>query len=273
MSTSHCPVRRVIAIEFGFRESLRSDVYLSYQLYGLPDGEQNTTYYFWLIEHEQGPILVDTGFYPAGGARRKRQMYRHPVAALRAVGVDSKDVRLVIMTHLHWDHAGNLLDFPNAQFLLAKSELEFWRSDIAKNKLFSAYFDPETGEDLEVVESDGRLHLFERAAEPVPGVRVVEVGGHSPGQAMVEVETSDGVLLLTSDAVHFNDTLDKHMPFCSMSDLPTGFKVLDMIQRRLASGEYSDVVTGHDPTVASQYAPVDAASAPFAVVLSPRVKR
>ncbi|MFJ4170742.1 N-acyl homoserine lactonase family protein [Paenarthrobacter sp. NPDC089714] len=270
MSESHSPVRRVIAIEFGLRESLKSEVHMSYQLYGQPDGEQHTTYYFWLIEHEQGPILVDTGFYPEGGERRKRQMNRHPVAALETLGVDAKDIRLVIMTHLHWDHAGNLLDFPNAEFVLAKSEREFWNSDLAKNKLFSAYFDPEAGRDLDILESEGRLRYFSGVAEPVPGVRVLEVGGHSPGQSIVEIDTRDGVLLLTSDAVHFNDTLEKRMPFCSMTDLPTGFEVFDMIESRLESGTYVDVVTGHDPVVATKYPPVDAERAPFAVVLSPK---
>jgi glyoxylase-like metal-dependent hydrolase (beta-lactamase superfamily II) len=261
---------RVIAIQFGLRESLKSEVYMSYHLYDEPDGDQHTAYYFWLIEHEEGPILVDTGFSPAGGQRRNRKLNIHPVQALRAVGVAPEDVRLVIMTHLHYDHAGNIGEFPNARIVLARRELEFWRSDIAKNTLFSFFFDPESALALEAAEKSDRLGLFEGQHHAAEGVRVIEVGGHSPGQAIVEVDTADGTLLLTSDAVHFNEELDDHKPFCSMSDLPTSFAVFDEIQAGVAEGKYCDVVTGHDPLVATAYRPVDEITAPFAVVLSPR---
>src|SRR3954462_1323029 len=63
-------------------------------------------YFVWLIRGERGDILVDTGFNAAEAAARSRKLNLNPVDALAAFGVAADDIRDVIVTHLHYDHAG-----------------------------------------------------------------------------------------------------------------------------------------------------------------------
>ena len=74
------------------------------------------------------------------------------------------------------------------------------------------------------------------------GVRLIEVGGHTPGQAMVMVETAAGRVLIASDAAHFVEELERDMPFVSMADVPQSYRVLEQIRQTDAV----HVLTGHD---------------------------
>jgi glyoxylase-like metal-dependent hydrolase (beta-lactamase superfamily II) len=96
----------------------------------------------FLIEHpETGPILVDTGFHRAiaDGSTRERARNLGPLgllmarnvrmrpeqtaaAQLRARGIDPADIRLIVMTHLHFDHASALADFPGATVIVSQAE-------------------------------------------------------------------------------------------------------------------------------------------------------
>src|SRR3569832_2097231 len=70
-------------------------------------------YYVWLVRGAGGNILVDTGFNQAAAQERSRKLTINPADALKAFGVDPEDIRQVVITHLHYDHAGNLDRFPN----------------------------------------------------------------------------------------------------------------------------------------------------------------
>lgn len=97
--------------------------------------------YAWAIEHEEGVIVVDAGetsrvhqrgYFPAWHPfyRRATHFSVHPDeeigAQLRRLGIGARDVRLVVLTHLHTDHAGGLADLTNAPCLV--SEPEFRRA-------------------------------------------------------------------------------------------------------------------------------------------------
>jgi glyoxylase-like metal-dependent hydrolase (beta-lactamase superfamily II) len=75
---------------------------------------------------------------------------------------------------------------------------------------------------------------------------VTEVGGHTPGQCMVTVPTSDGVVLLTSDAVHFTEELARDRPFVSVTDLPATYQALQTVRDLADRGAVDRIITGHD---------------------------
>ncbi|MBU1358909.1 MAG: MBL fold metallo-hydrolase [Gammaproteobacteria bacterium] len=77
-------------------------------------------FYVWLLRSSQRTILVDTGFTAATAAARKRVLdcYRCPIDTLARLGVDAATVTDVVLTHLHFDHAGNLAKGFNQQCLL-----------------------------------------------------------------------------------------------------------------------------------------------------------
>ena len=70
-------------------------------------------------------MVVDTGFTAEVAARRGRDHLRCPTEGLREIGVDCERVSCVVLTHLHYDHAGNLKKFPAATFVVQEEEMAF----------------------------------------------------------------------------------------------------------------------------------------------------
>ena len=83
-------------------------------------------YFVWVLRAPDGrTIVVDCGFDEATATRRGRTILRPVQDCLRAVGADPAEVADVVVTHLHYDHAGNLDLFPNAVFHLQEREMAF----------------------------------------------------------------------------------------------------------------------------------------------------
>src|SRR6476660_10123547 len=77
---------------------------------------QDLDYFVWLIRGNGRDILVDTGFNAEEAKARARKLTLNPVDALANFGVSADSIKDVIVTHLHYDHAGNLDRFPGARF-------------------------------------------------------------------------------------------------------------------------------------------------------------
>ena len=86
---------------------------------------QDLDYFVWLIRGGGRDILVDTGFNAEEAKARSRKLTLNPVDALKDFGVAAETIRDVIVTHLHYDHAGNLDRFPSAQFHLQEREMSY----------------------------------------------------------------------------------------------------------------------------------------------------
>src|SRR5690242_10351758 len=78
-------------------------------------------YFIWLLRSEGRTILVDTGFDEVEGARRNRAIFRQPREGLAMLGIDAGQIEEVILTHLHYDHAGTVGHFPRARFHLQEA--------------------------------------------------------------------------------------------------------------------------------------------------------
>jgi glyoxylase-like metal-dependent hydrolase (beta-lactamase superfamily II) len=173
-----------------------------------------TTYTCLLINTGAQRVLVDTG---AGrGAQHAGDLFPtidHSAALtgrivpnMRAVGFEPQDIDIVVLTHAHPDHVGGNLDaagkvrYPNARFVIDQTELAFWMSDAAAEKVSPALLriarenlEP-LGEQLEQVA--GRVEL-------APGIEVVPTPGHTPGHLALSVRSGDQHLLHLSDvALH-----------------------------------------------------------------------
>lgn len=232
----------VVVIRHGTRETRRSEVFLNYAFYGEQDGPFRLDYFLWVLRRGDEAIVVDTGYSAAGAASRGRDVLIDPLDALRRLGVEPASGVPVVVTHAHYDHIGNLPAFTRSPVHIAQAELDFWRSDIATRPLFSHFGDPAEVEELRRIEEQGRLRPFTGAARIADGVEIIEVGGHTPGQAMVSVETAEGRVLIASDAAHFVEELERDMPFVSMADVPQSYRVLE----RIRQADAVRVLTGHD---------------------------
>ncbi|WP_314504651.1 N-acyl homoserine lactonase family protein [uncultured Microbacterium sp.] len=238
----------VVIARHGTRTGTRSEAFLNYALYDEPDAPFTTDYYVWIIRNDQRTIIVDTGYAAEAAARRGRVVLHSPAELLERIGVDPGAGHPVIITHAHWDHIGNLDLFPASQFWIARAESDFWALPTSRAPMISHFTEEPELQRLAELRARGRVTVFDAQVEIAPGITVMQVGGHTPGQSMITVRTSVGVALLTSDAVHFREELRDERPFVSVTDLPAMYQGFWTVKGMLASGAVDFIVTGHDPS-------------------------
>jgi glyoxylase-like metal-dependent hydrolase (beta-lactamase superfamily II) len=254
-------MHEVIAVRYGSLVAPKSVFFHNFHLYEEEDDEVELQFWFWVLRDGEQVVLVDTGCDPAEGERRGDTV-THPVELLAGIGIAPEDVSTVLVSHCHYDHIGNLHHFPGAEVVVPRIELEFWATPFSRRRHFAEYTEPRALEHLFGIRD--RVRTIEGEAEPLPGVRSIEVGGHSPGQTMFQVETAGGPVLLTSDAVHFEAEVDDDRPFAVLYDLAGMYRAYDRIRGLAADG--ATVLAGHDPAVAARFAPLgDEAGAAFSI--------
>jgi N-acyl homoserine lactone hydrolase len=157
---------------------------------------------FVLKHPTAGAILVDTGIGdpPEGLIRYWDIVNERMAAALAEHDLVPGDVKIVINTHLHWDHCGQNAVFRHAPFYVQRPELERARRE---ETLTSEWFDF-TG---------ARFELVEGEAEVAPGVRVVPTPGHTVGHQSVVLSAGDGTQLFIGDAAYTKDVFDNFEDF------------------------------------------------------------
>jgi glyoxylase-like metal-dependent hydrolase (beta-lactamase superfamily II) len=249
------PAREVLAVKYGHRVTTRAESYLNFHLYGEPDADLDIDYFFWVIRDGHGVFLVDTGFAPAVGDRKRRAHYTTPAQVLPELGIAAEDVTAVVITHAHWDHTGNVGQFPRAQLVMAEAEYAFWTSPLAARGQFAAHCEPAEIALLRQAWEQDRLTLFTGEHTLAPGIELTEVGGHTPGQLVASVATAgNGTAVLASDALHFYEEVERDRPFAIVADLPAMYRAYDTLAQ-LAAQPGTHLVAGHDPVVRARFAP------------------
>lgn len=221
----------------------------------------------FLIEGGPEPILIDTGMRDAARAMEVHRLGPHKRmpewtldAQLRGHGLELADIPVVLLTHLHYDHAGGCHLLPNARFVMQRSELMAAAApmgpsdlDIGSKDLF---FDRKDVAGL-VDDLWDRVELLEGDAEPYPGIHcIVYPNSHTPGSMCVYVETDDGTVSIVGDMVRKVDlNIDRCVPPGLFYDLEAMRRALLDIRHR------SDrILPAHDPAVAP--VPVGGAAQP-----------
>jgi glyoxylase-like metal-dependent hydrolase (beta-lactamase superfamily II) len=208
-------------------------------------------YFVWVIRNSERTIIVDTGFdYPAARARG-RTLLTHPVDALREIGIDPEQVGDVVITHLHYDHAGNLGAFPNARFHLQDSEMIYATGRCMCHPRLRYPFEIEDVVTMVRRVYAGRVNFVEGDEEIAPGISLHHVPGHTRGLQCVRVETARGPVVLASDAAHFYANMERQNPFPILVDLAAMMESWRKLAR--LAGDQLRTVPGHDPLVMQRY--------------------
>ncbi|MYW96226.1 N-acyl homoserine lactonase family protein [Amycolatopsis rubida] len=251
MSTS---TYETYALRYAFRDdNTASSTFYRYELYGEAEKPYPMDYFFWVARNSDRTVLVDCGYTPQRAEQRGRTLTATPAELLGRIGLSPAEVDHVVLSHMHWDHIGNVGLFPNATFSIARREFEFWRGPFAHRPCLGLALGDEELTAVENLEREGRLFQVEDDHhELYPGIRLITSPGHTPGQLVTDVSTPDGSVVLASDALHYADEMTLDRPFHVFTELEGMYRTYQLL-RSLAARPDTTVVAGHDPAVTAGY--------------------
>jgi glyoxylase-like metal-dependent hydrolase (beta-lactamase superfamily II) len=236
----------------------------------------------FLVEHPgAGPVLVDTGFRRAvvDGSAAERNRLLGPIgrliggnvqmspeqtiaAQLRGLGVEPQELGLIVMTHLHFDHAGALADFPSATVLASNRE---WAAAHGRAASLFGYppaqFDPRPAyRTLDFEAPPARAHgPFARALDLFGDGSIVllDTPGHSAGHLSVLVRLRERELLIAGDAIYTLATLREGRRPWRSADRRAFERSVRALQDYDRANPEAVIVPGHDiahwETLADRY--------------------
>ena len=220
----------------------------------------------FLVEHPgAGPLLIDTGFHPSVAVDPKQSLGRvgarafspkmdaeEAVAAqLRARGIDAADVRLVVMTHFHIDHASAISEFPEATFVVNRREWEAateprgWLHGYNTRQFDHAFDYRLVDFDAPAVDS---YATFGRSYDLLGdgSIRVVSTPGHTHGHMSVVLRLRDREALVAGDAIYTRRALEEGVAPSRNEDEHLFWRSLKEIQLFHETRQDALVIPGHD---------------------------
>ena len=138
-----------------------------------------------LIRTTQGPVMFDTG-----GAGDRVTL----LAALAKRGLSPADIKCVVLSHLHFDHVGNLDCFPEASILLHQQELAHFHTHRDNDPALPVLL-------VQGLLARNSLQLLNGELEIFPNVRMILTPGHTLGHCSLELHLDGKVHILAQDAV------------------------------------------------------------------------
>ncbi|MCB9958303.1 MAG: N-acyl homoserine lactonase family protein [Rhodospirillaceae bacterium] len=215
------------------------------------DARMDLDYFVWAVTNGERTFVVDTGFDEISGPARGREIWRPVGDGLTAVGVDPDTVEDVILSHLHYDHAGNHELFPRARYHLQEREMAYCTGPCMCHHVLRHPFDLNDVQHMVKRVFEGRVQFHDGDREIAPGLSLHWVGGHSRGLQVVRVKTRRGWVVLASDAAHYYENFERRAPFAVVVDVADMLKGYDTMMALASSPQH--IVPGHDPLVLERY--------------------
>ena len=192
-------IHEIYAIRYGHHERRSSENFIG----GDPHDQLSALNYFvWAIKGPHGTFVVDTGLDEAMATKRGRTVDKPIGEGLRALGIAPDTIAKAIVTHLHFDHAGNHDLFPRARYHMQDTEMAYATGRCMCHAQQRWPFEAEDVVAMVRKVFAGRVEFHDGDDELAPGITLHKIGGHSMGLQCVRVKTRRGYVVLASDATH-----------------------------------------------------------------------
>ncbi len=208
-------------------------------------------FYVWVAKGKDRTFVIDLGSDVCLGEKRGLQFLGPVDRCLEAIGITADRVDDVILTHLHWDHAGNIDGFPRATLHLHDQEMNFATGRHMCHPAIRRPFEADHVCAAIRRLYAGKVNYTNAVQELASGIVVRHVGGHTKGLQIVQVYTRRGWMIVASDALHFYANMTEMNPF------PAIFNVADNVaswalMRSLVESD-THIIPGHDSLVLANY--------------------
>jgi N-acyl homoserine lactone hydrolase len=206
----------------------------------------------YLIEHDKGLVLVDTGMNPEvitnaqgyWGRPVEKELFvpiyqenETPMSKIKALGYELEDIKFVINTHLHNDHSGCNHFFKNAVFTIHQREYDWALQE-----------NPPPGYILQDYNSLNNVKLIDQETDFFNDgtIRIIETPGHSPGHCSLIVDLpKTGKIMLLGDAVYTRAQLEESRPSANVFDKELAILSIEKI-KQISQEEKTNIFIGHD---------------------------
>lgn len=214
----------------------------------------------FLIESDYGYVLYDTGCHPEcmGPEGRWPLEFQNRVPfqgdetttvlyKLKELGISTGDIKTVILSHMHNDHAGCVEYFPDAKFIVHKDEFQASIHAYATHSYMSSYIWKDTDHWIKrklnwnfIEKDDGDYTMF-------PGLKILNLGpGHARGVLALKIDLENtGTVILTSDAVYCGINYENNIEPGVIFDT-VGWRRSTRYLKKVAEESNAQVWFGHD---------------------------
>lgn len=243
------PTYEVLALRFArLNDRLRRENFLTVDDHFAP---MPLDFFVFVIRGEGSLFVVDTGFGEEDARSRGRTLTEPPERVLARAGIDASSVENVVLTHMHWDHAGGMNTFRNARFHLQDAEMAYCTGRCMCQRPLRYPFEGEHVVSAVRALYAGRMAFHDGNGTLAPGITLHRIGGHSPGSQAIRVHTKRGWVVLAGDAAHYWENLRTRNPFPIIVDLPAMLHGFETLERLADSPDH--IIPGHDPLVLSRF--------------------
>ena len=217
-------------------------------------GEEAIDFIVFVAACGEDVVVIDTGFSREAGERRGRFLQLSAADAVRVAGLDPATVRTVVLSHLHYDHAGNVEDFPDAQVVVQQAELEYAAGPAMRHHRLNHFFEADDVVTIIRRLYAGSVTVLDGDHDLLPGFELRLVAGHTRGSQVARIRTDRGWIVLACDGAHYFDNICERNPFPALVDLEQVFDGYERIEALASSAAH--IIPGHDPRLFELYGSV-----------------
>jgi len=208
----------------------------------------------WLLKGSNGAnILVDSGFYRAKFLQQyKVKDFIKPSEVVGKLGLKPEDITDLIISHMHWDHAGSMDLFPKARIWIQQDEYAYYTGEAWQTGGSHGGIEADDVMTLVRLNTEGRVRLVKGDdQEAIDGIRFFTGGRHTYASQYVAVNAKAGTTVIASDNCYLYENLDRHVPIAQTLDAASNLRAQDRMKQLASSPRL--IVPGHDPSVFTRF--------------------